>query len=432
MDDTTADPQDLSDTELEAAIGSLAARVAALQCRFLLLAAEVDRRRLWARWGMQSAVAWLSWRCGLDPVTAREHLRVGHALGQLPVVREAFGAGRLSYSKVRALSRVATPDDEAGWVDTAVDLPASQLASLTRAYRKAVSDPGELARGYVRWSWDDDGSLVLSARLPAEQGALVVAAIEQSRDALAKACRTLPPVDSADASAVATSEAGPTAVDALTLVASAALAAGPRAGASPTPYQVVLHIASDRQHLAHGPGVSDAAVRRVACDAVVTALVHDLDGNVTSVGRRLRCVPPRLRRALDERDGGRCKHPGCVNRRFLEAHHVVPWLDGGPTELENLVLLCSFHHDTLHCGAFTIEGNGDQTFVFRDSTGLAMAPAPRLEDVTASPLRPRLFRDREPSPGLLAGTWDGDRLDLDWAVAVLAGNHEVRRRAAAA
>lgn len=462
--DEMAAPEDLTDLELEAAIGSVAARVAALQCRFLLLAAEVDRRRLWARWGMQSAAAWLSWRCGLDAVTAREHLRVGRALAELPAVRAAFAEGRLSYSKVRSLTRAVTVADEAAWVAAAVDMPASQLETLTRAYRKVV-DSGQLPRDtYVRWSWDDDGSLMLSARLSPEHGALLLAALEQSRDALRHATRAagaadragrpalqavdsaeasgplgvdsaeasgLPVVDSAEASAAVPSPQ-PTAVDALALVAATTLAAGPRVTASPARYQVVLHLAADRQHLAHGPGVADATVQRLACDAVVTALVHGDDRRVRSVGRRRRCVPPLLRRALDERDRGACRHPGCASRRYLEAHHVVPWLDGGPTELSNLVLLCTFHHDTLHSGGFSIEALGKEQFVFRDAEGMPIADAPTLADLPASPLRHKLFTEPDPVPGLIAGTWDGDRLDLDWAVAVLAGNHAARLQRAAA
>lgn len=95
--------------ELERQICELAAHISAAMCRWLMLLAEFDAREGWASWGSMSCAHWLSWRCSITPRTAREHLRVAHRLEELPEIRTAFARGELTYSKVRAITRVAGP-----------------------------------------------------------------------------------------------------------------------------------------------------------------------------------------------------------------------------------------------------------------------------------------------------------------------------------
>jgi hypothetical protein len=109
MDTHIPQPGDLSDGELEERLCVLAGTLAATESEFLLLVAELDHRGLWGRPGLRSAAHWLSWRLGMSLGAARERVRVGHALRQLPAIATAFGDGQLSYCKVRALTRVATP-----------------------------------------------------------------------------------------------------------------------------------------------------------------------------------------------------------------------------------------------------------------------------------------------------------------------------------
>lgn len=199
MDTAVDDLSSVSTERLEAAIGAGAARIAALQCKWLLLLNEFIARGGHDRWGM-TPDQWLSWRCGLDRVTAREHLRVGRCISELSSIREAFAAGRLSYSKVRAITRVATPSDEADWMRLAIELPASRLAQVAGQYR-TVTAAGEretAATQSLTWSWDTDGSLVGSFRLAPTEGAQFLAAIRTQQ---ATSCPH--PVDSAEA------EAGP-------------------------------------------------------------------------------------------------------------------------------------------------------------------------------------------------------------------------------
>src|SRR5918992_3203233 len=170
---------------LEQQITELASQIHADTCRWLGLVAEYDRREGWAQWGCRSCAHWVSWRCGIAPVAAREHVRVARRLEQLPLIRRAFAEGRLSYSKVRALTRVEGIEREAELLELASHATAAQLERLVRAYRGVVAVERVAAGGrsdrWVDWTHDDDGSLLLRARLPAEEGAVVLAALEAAR-----------------------------------------------------------------------------------------------------------------------------------------------------------------------------------------------------------------------------------------------------------
>jgi len=174
---------------LEREIGELAAHIHAATCRWLELIAEFDRREGWAEWGCKSCAHWLSWQCALAPSAAREHVRVARCLSELPLIRAAFGRGELSYSQVRALSRVATDELEPALLEIARYSTAAQLERTLRAYRGVVErelSPVDRAHGdaYLRCEYDEDGSLLIRGRLPAEDGALVLAALDAARDSL--------------------------------------------------------------------------------------------------------------------------------------------------------------------------------------------------------------------------------------------------------
>jgi hypothetical protein len=122
-----AEPARVPLERLEAQICELAGHLAAATCRFLVLLADFDARRGWASWEMGSCAQWLSWKCQMSSGTAREHVRVARALRDLPVIRARFAAGRLSYAKVRALTRIAAPATEAGLAELAGPMTANQL-----------------------------------------------------------------------------------------------------------------------------------------------------------------------------------------------------------------------------------------------------------------------------------------------------------------
>jgi hypothetical protein len=419
----TAVPQQQSPMaleRLEAELCTLAAQLAAGSCRFLVMVEEFDRREGWAGWGVRSCAHWLSWKCGLAPGAAREHVRVARALVGLPRVRAEFAAGRLSYAKVRALTRVATPDSDAELVELALCATAAQLEKIVRGLRKAseaVDEQQRSRRRSVRWWWDDDGSLVLRARLSPEEGAVVVAALEAAQDAVRAASD--PPTLPAGTPQV-------TAADALVAVGETVLAVGPTAAAGPVRHQVVVHVdrstlATDgpgRSALVDGPALRPETVRRMACDAALVTMLDDPAGATLDVGRRTRAIPPALRRALRVRDGG-CRFPGCPQRRFVDGHHIVHWSRGGATSLANLVLLCRHHHRLVHEGGYGLTVLGPGRFRFTRPDGQVIPDSP-----TPPPVKHAGLRRYAPAAGAttIVPTWSGEPLDLEYVVwAVLTG-----------
>jgi hypothetical protein len=362
--------------QLEREICELAAHIAVATCRWLGLVAEFDDRRGWAAWGLTSCAHWLSWRCSIGLGTARQHVRVAHRLRELPVVREAFSCGELSYCKVRALARVALPATEAGLVEIARHATGAQLEKLVRCYAGALAATLGTAQSvqdqrYLKWSWNDDGSLRVEARLPAAEGGLLVKALEAFD-------REPQEEDDHVASPAAARRA-----DALVAMVRSAVAESSTVSGGADPCELVVHVdaatlASDevgeRCHLADGPALAPETVRRLGCDAAVVRIV-ERDGRPLTVGRRTRTIPAALRRALRSRDDG-CRFPGCTHERYVHAHHIQHWARGGPTTLDNLVQLCSYHHRLVHEGGFGVERARGGSVRFRRPDGRVIAAVP--------------------------------------------------------
>jgi hypothetical protein len=405
-------PGERSLEQLEREICELAAHIAAATCQWLMLIAEFDMREGWAEWGVHSCAHWLSWRCSITPRTAREHIRVAHCLGRLPLVRAAFARGELTYCKVRALTRVATNETEEDLVMIARHATGAQLEKLVRGYHGALRATLDTAqesheRRFLSFHREDDGSLRIDARLTADEGALVLTALQTAEEWQ----------DESDS--VAHRRA-----DALVSVARSALAAGqaPRVGSDPCELVVHVDAASltaepvvERAELDEGSALAPETVRRLGCDAAVVRII-ERDGRPLSVGRRTRTIPPALRRALRSRDHG-CRFPGCGHRRFLHAHHIQHWARGGATELGNLVRLCSFHHRLVHEGGFRVERQGAVGLRFCRPDGRQIAETPQCQPAGGPGLvhqqrREGLNLNGDTCRPISAGDW----LDYDLAV----------------
>jgi hypothetical protein len=353
----------LSLDELEAELATLASHLYAGTCRWLELVCELDRRGDFAGSGQGSLAGWLAWRCGLAPRAAREHVRVARCLPELPLIHQAFARGELSYAKVRALTRVATSENEQELLELAHVMTAAQLERAVRAYRRVTTEEAcELQEGAsLSVFWEADGSLALHGRLAPEDGALLLRALEAVRDALWQQGR---------GSAEPRPARQATNAEALVAVAEAALAHPDASRPGGERYQIVVH--TDEAALAHdgeggceledGSALAPETVRRLACDA---SLVRN--------GRKTRTIPPAMRRALRARDRG-CRFPGCQNHRFLDTHHLHHWAKGGPTTLGNLVLLCRRHHRLVHEGGWHVDRRGR----FSDPRGRPLPAVPRL------------------------------------------------------
>jgi Domain of unknown function (DUF222)/HNH endonuclease len=405
-------PTELPTEHLEHEITQLAAHIYAATCRWLLLIAEFDRRECHLALGFHSCTAWLAWTCGLTRRAAREHVRVARDLVDLPLVRAAFGRGELSYSKVRALTRAAVPETEEEMLELAHNATAAQLERSVQAYRSAVAvAEGKPIDTFFAWSWEDDGTLEVRGRLAPDVGALLIEAMHHARGVACGPGGPAIPVDGEPVTPPVTN------ADALAVMAEASLAStGSSSGGDR--HQVVLHIdGSGRRELDDGSTVSRETAQRFLCDASVVGIGEEA-GEVRTVGRRTRTIPPALRRALRARDGG-CRFPGCTHHRFVDAHHIRHWTDGGETSIENLVHLCRRHHRLIHEGGFTVERDGEGELVFRRPSGWVIHAKPPVLRGDAAAITSGARR-----PPRLAS---GDPLDLDLTVESMIG---VSRRAA--
>jgi Domain of unknown function (DUF222)/HNH endonuclease len=414
-------PGELPTERLEYEITELAAHLNAGCCRWLELVGEFDRRGRWADWGCRSCAEWVAWRCALNTRSAREHVRVARRLAELPRIHEQFAAGRLSYSKARALTRVAEPDTEEDLLELARQATASQLERIVRGLRHVTAGEAEeqqLGR-YLLTCWDEDGSLEIRGRLPTEDGAAFLTALDAAHDRLRErredAGSAEPPP--AGGSAEPPPPVQQTHADALVELA--------RGGAG---YEVTVHVdlevlsrdARGQVRVDGGPALAPETARRLACDSSLVPII-ERDGEALSVGRKTRAVPPALRRAVEARDGG-CRFPGCGHRRFLDAHHLVHWAHGGETAKGNLIMLCRHHHRLVHEGGVRVGRDTDSAVRFRLRDGTTLHGSPPLPEGSAERLL-RLNRkaghaiDRETC---LTGT--GERMDRHWVVSVVADN----------
>jgi hypothetical protein len=404
-----------SNDQLSDQITTLAGQINAANYRFLKLIAEFDRRNAWAGYGLRSCAHWLNWKCGIAMSPAREKVRTARALEGLPNINTAFQTGELSFSKVRAMTRIATVENEDHLLSIAEYGTAQHMEVLVRAFRTVsrIADKpadfnaaeideckksvlGETKHELRQQNFeqesrsvscyqDDDGMWIIKARLPAEEGALVAKALQELGDSIADSKKR--DVDNENAENNGKDVSAETEVEIFSFGslieneeekeeekltfpqrrADALVAIVEHYLASPEieslkgaeRCQLVMHVragslntnSADLDANLDGRWLMPNAARRLACDAGLLVVQEDEVGNVLDIGRKTRIIPPAMSRALALRDGG-CQFPGCCESRYTEGHHIKHWADGGETKLDNLVTLCRYHHRDLHKGSF--------------------------------------------------------------------------------
>jgi len=347
---------------LEREITDLCAHINAASYRLLQLVAELDDEEPWGAWGLQSCAHWLNWRCGIGMNAARE--------------------------KVRAVTRIADPENEKELLELARYATAAQVEKLVRAYRgvERQAERERAARQHaareLNYYFDEDGSLVIHARLPAEEGAVVLQALNAAMDARFAEQKEVES-DDVTAETLAADDAG-------------------------------------RCELDNGQGLALDTVRRITCDGSLLRITEDDAGNPLDIGRKTRAVPPAMQRALRSRDGG-CSFPGCTHDRFVDAHHIRHWADGGDTSIDNLVLLCRQHHRLVHEGGFGVERSVDGRIRFSRAKGRFIEEHPQLPATGSvkglfGPTHRRA--NRETGQAIDAASWiiPGDTLDYGMAI----------------
>jgi hypothetical protein len=418
------------------------------------MAAEFDSAGGWGGIGMRSCAHWLSVFCGLNEGDARELLRVGHALEELPAIASSFGAGRLSLDKVRSITWVAKPHDEHLWVELAEQASGLQLSRICHAIRDTIliDDPERARRqrerrGFASWWQDADGMLAIFAKLPPEDGRLVLNAIEAAvhrRPAVAAARSSeedKPSGSEPSDAEIADNPFRARRADALIHICEEWLQKAASAPDAPERTialnRLVVHVDLDtlvgddddgRCHLENGPALSRAAALRLGCDAEVQAII-ERDGKPLGLGRKTRVISARLHRLRQTRDQI-CRYPGCpVPALDTEGHHVDHWTAGGPTDLVNIVSLCKFHHGRHHEGQFRVIAGDDGEFRFETPRGQSIPPGRAEWDAKggASWLVDfnRSVSGAEITPTTGAAGARGEPMDVDHTLMVIAHNTEL-------
>lgn len=424
---------DVTNVELGDEIVTWAGRVAAGEAHLLALIGEFDRREAWTGPGLLSCAHWLTWRIGIGLGAARERVRVASRLRDLPDIAAAFSAGRMSWSQVRAVTRVAGTDDGVDWVGLARHASGAQLERIVRGMRRAHSiaeaeaDPERHAyQMRTKTHYDADGTMVITIRASAEDGAVIQAGLEAMRHDLDRqrqpaAVTPSAPVD-VPAGTSTLDEPKP-ATDSEALLAMARLTLDRQRAEHPdvarrTRSRLTVQIdpLSGWGRLHDGEIVPPASLASIAHTLPGPGRIRRLrplrDSDLTrhDLGTTTREPSLALRELVGCIDGERCRFPGCTRRRKLHAHHVIYWSHGGPTDLSNLVLLCSRHHTVVHDQGFQLVLRPDRRLDVTTPEGTPLLHHPGL------PLGDREDLDADARLDVQAST---PRMDLGYVVNVL-------------
>jgi len=350
--------------DLDRAIVTLSARINAETYELLVLIREFDERAGWLKWGLCNCAEWLQYRCDFSMNTAREKVRVAHALKTLPEVAAAFAKGELSYSKVRAMTRVVNTRNEEELLSFALGTTTARLEERCRELKCGTVDSlGGAQRAFANRSLRvvrnaERGTISITVELPVETGELVEKALDKARD------------DSMSRAEFIDESWSARQADAMVSMASSYLSGNvEKTRNTSDDYLVTIHV--DQSALADGNGCSSLpieSVKRLCCDGHAVVLGEDQNGEPLNIGRKTRTVPTAIKRALVARDKS-CAFPGCHHTRFVDAHHIQHWSAGGETSLDNLMLLCSQHHKLVHEGGFAIERDYQDHWFFKRPDG---------------------------------------------------------------
>ena len=304
-----------------------------------------DLRRAWIEDDCRDIVHWVALRLGISLWKARRFVNCAWKLTELPRISEAFYDGELSLDKALELTRFATPEDEAKLLTWALRVAVSTIRDRAD-YAARIPDKDVVEADKERslkWHVEHDRPrLSLYGSWPLADGLEITTAI----DRLAAKLASSPADDGSDPEASLDARRA----DALACLATTVIADD----ADPDRATVVIHaqlealVSGDANSwAASGLALHPAVTGRFLCDCRIQGVVHGDDGAVIGIGYTSRLIPRWLRRAVEHRDHHRCTFPNCGSRAFLQVHHVVPWPEG-PTDVDNLTLVCWVHHKLLH------------------------------------------------------------------------------------
>jgi hypothetical protein len=323
-------------------LDALHARISSSQLSMFELITEADRQEAWQESGARDLAHFLSMRYGISCWKAFRWVHAAHALQRLPRLSEALGSGLLGIDKVVELARFATAETESDLVSWAGGVSVGCVRRKADVIvRQAIEDvrDAQASRFLSWWYFDDGRRFGLEAELPAAEGAAVARALEHLADDL--------PVMPGEEDVCHVDARRD---DALVVLASTSLAADPDPDRASVVVLAPLEalVSGETGCELEGGGLIHAeTARRLLCSGRVQAVIENGRGHPIGVGRMAREPSAWMLRQLRYRDS-ECRFPGCGARRFTQAHHIVWWERGGRTDLDNLLLLCTFHHRLVH------------------------------------------------------------------------------------
>lgn len=346
-------PNEPSTQALIERVHELHREIAARQRALLETLTKLEEREAWVDDGAHDMAHWTAMQLDVSRWKADRWLGAGRAFSWLPTTADALGRGDLGIDKVVELTRFAEFDDEDALVRWAqgVSSGAIRRAAELRQKERAEQAAHDERTRWLEWRYADDGRrFVLDGELPSAQGAVVARALERLGD-------RVPAMPDEEAGLFA----GARRADALVALCSANLASD----ADQDRATVVVHADLDvlfdadaNAELEAGPVIAGPTVQRLLCNARVQTVIEHPDGSVAAVGRMSREPSAWMMRQLRHRDDT-CRFPGCDARRFTQAHHLEWWSRGGETELDNLLLVCAFHHKLVHELGWSIVRNDE-------------------------------------------------------------------------
>ncbi len=371
---STADVAGMSNEQLAGHLDGLFRLRAAVEGRIVVLLGEAERRQAFRDDGATSAENWAVERFSVAVPTARALVHVAEKAWDLPQLTEALKEGEITFDKLRALADVATPETDSALVGAARGRSVRELAEVARAQRKAP-DASQAAREHdTRSLRFNDTFRTMTVQLPPASFAETRGCIESLARDIASEGDT--PWDQRLCDGF------------LGLVRSHSGGGTRSDGATTSPYFVVVHVpiaalldesgaSSDLAGELERDGLlSVATVQQLACDATVAVAVDDDSGRTMYEGRSRRDPSGPQRREVRRRDR-HCRFPGCANVTFTDTHHIKRWKpDRGPTDLDNLCLLCVHHHHLVHQGAWTMSGDANSELTFVGPSGRVMTSRP--------------------------------------------------------
>jgi hypothetical protein len=352
----------------------------AIDGRIVAIVAEIDHDELWGATGARSIPSLVAWKTGVSPRNADTIAAIAQRIEEFPRCAAGLREGRFSLDQVGAIAEHAADGSDAHYAQMAAYSTVNQLRTAVKLEPRPEPEPEprpEPPRSISKTA--DEQSTTWRITLPHAEAATFDAALDSHRDALIADWKR----DHPDGSTEHTPPL-PNTVDAFMHLVETGwdsdVARRPHAQRTTVVVHVDLETRVAALHL--GPLLGDDDRRYLTCDATCEAW-FERDGVVIGSGRATRTVNRRLRRALEHRDRC-CRVPGCGATRGLHAHHIVHVEDGGLTELDNLVLVCPYHHRAHHRGVITITGPAQHLEV-TDQAGKPLKAGPLARPPTTPP-----------------------------------------------